>query len=143
MHSVRTTEGPIEPEDVATALAKAALEKKAFDLCILDMRGLVDYCDIFVLCSARNRRQVQAIAEFVRQHGKRELRLKPQATELLGNQHAEESALGELAEHLVVECSAIIPQRGVWSKLRLREISSELSKLQLLLTQHIVIPLSS
>lgn len=76
-----TREGPIEPEDVATALAKVALDKKASDLVILDMKGLVDYCDVFVICSAGNRRQVQAIAEAVRVHGKRELGLKSHAIE--------------------------------------------------------------
>ena len=110
MHSVRTTEGPIEPEDVATALAKAALEKKAFDLCILDMRGLVDYCDIFVLCSARNRRQVQAIAEFVRQHGKRELRLKPQATEGLEAARWVLVDFGDVVLHVFDE-----PMRGFYN----------------------------
>jgi ribosome-associated protein len=50
-------------------------------MAILDMRELVDYCDVFVICSATNRRQVQAIAEAVRSFGKKELGLKPQATE--------------------------------------------------------------
>lgn len=57
------------------------MDKKAIDLAILDMRTLVDYCDVFVICSATNRRQVQAIAQHVRTFGKRELGLKPQATE--------------------------------------------------------------
>ena len=47
-------------------LAATCLEKKALDVEILDMDGLVDYTDIFVICSARNRRQVRAIAEAVR-----------------------------------------------------------------------------
>jgi len=72
---------PIEPESIAHALATAAVEKKAVDLAILDMRTLVDYCDVFVICSATNRRQVQAIAEYVRSYGKRELGLQPQAIE--------------------------------------------------------------
>lgn len=40
---------------------------------ILDLRGLVDYTDIFVLCTARNPRHVQAIADEVRRVAKREL----------------------------------------------------------------------
>lgn len=37
---------------------------------MLDMAGLVDYCDMFVLCSANNGRQVEAIADEVRRVAK-------------------------------------------------------------------------
>ncbi|HHO52847.1 MAG TPA: ribosome silencing factor [Deltaproteobacteria bacterium] len=65
----------IEPEAVAEALAAAALSLNATDVVILDMRELVDYTDLFVLCTARNRRHVQAMADEIRQIGKRELDL--------------------------------------------------------------------
>ena len=45
------------------------------------MRGLIDYADIFVLCTANNRRQVQAIAESVRQYSKKELKTFPNSVE--------------------------------------------------------------
>lgn len=57
------------------------MDKKAFDVVILDMRELVAYTDVFVLCSARNRRQVQAIAEELRKVGKEQFGVLPQATE--------------------------------------------------------------
>jgi ribosome-associated protein len=60
----------IEPEVLAQALAKAALDKKARDVVILDLRKLVDYADVFVICTAGNRRQAQAIAEEVRRVGR-------------------------------------------------------------------------
>lgn len=56
------------------------MDKKAFDVAILDMRQLVAYTDVFVIASARNRRQVQAIAEELRKVGK-EHGVMPQATE--------------------------------------------------------------
>ena len=56
----------------AQALAVAALEKKALDLVILDMRGLIDFSDYFVLCTAKNSRQVRAIAESVKMVAKKE-----------------------------------------------------------------------
>ena len=59
-------------EDFAQALAAAALEKKALDLVILDMRGLIDFSDYFVLCTARNTRQVRAIAEEVKMIAKQQ-----------------------------------------------------------------------
>ncbi len=49
-------EAVIQSEVLARALAEAAAEKKAFDITILDLRGLVAYTDVFVICSARNRR---------------------------------------------------------------------------------------
>jgi len=73
--------GPIDAQQLATALAEATIEKKAFDITILDMRNLVAYTDVFVICSARNRRQVQAIAEEVRRKGKDELGILPAGTE--------------------------------------------------------------
>lgn len=60
----------IEPEVLANALAKAALEKKARDVVILDLRNLIDYSDVIVICTGGNRRQVQAIADEVRRVAK-------------------------------------------------------------------------
>lgn len=75
-------EAPIpDVNTLATALASAAMEKKAFDVVIMDMRELVAYTDVFVVCSARNRRQVQAIAEELRKCGKEQFGILPQATE--------------------------------------------------------------
>lgn len=42
----------------------------------MDMRELIDYTDVFVVCSASNRRQVQAIADEVRRIAKQELHLQ-------------------------------------------------------------------
>ncbi len=55
---------------LANALAKAALEKKARDVVILDLRELIDYSDVIVICTGGNRRQVQAIADEVRRVAK-------------------------------------------------------------------------
>lgn len=62
-------------------MAAAAMDKKAFDLAILDMRSLVAYTDVFVIASARNRRQVQAIADELRKVGKEKFGILPSATE--------------------------------------------------------------
>lgn len=74
-------EAPISQDDIALVLAEAALDKKALDLAILDMRGLIDYADTFVICSGSNRRQVQAIAEAVRLKGKHDLETPPVGVE--------------------------------------------------------------
>ena len=49
----------------ALLCAEAALEKKAFEVTILDVRGLTSIADYFVLASARSDTQVRAIAEFI------------------------------------------------------------------------------
>ena len=49
-----------------TAGIAAALEKKAFDVVVLDLRKASAFTDFFVICTGSNVRQVQAIAEAVR-----------------------------------------------------------------------------
>ncbi len=74
-------EAPIDPVKLATAYAQAAADMKATDITILDMRGLVYYTDMFVLCSANNRRQVAAIADEVRAVGKASFDVRPLGVE--------------------------------------------------------------
>ena len=45
------------------------------------MRELIDYADIFILCSAGNHRQVQAIAHAMRHWAKHEHQLLPNGVE--------------------------------------------------------------
>ena len=45
--------------------AKVALEKKALDITILELKNISSLTDYFVICSGRSDRQVQAIAEFI------------------------------------------------------------------------------
>ncbi len=42
---------------------KAAVEKKAIELVVLDMQGVTSYTDYFFICSGKSDRQVQAIAQ--------------------------------------------------------------------------------
>ncbi|MFK7927070.1 MAG: ribosome silencing factor [Myxococcota bacterium] len=67
--------------DLATALARAALEKKALDVVILDLRGLVDFADFFVLATANNPRQVRAIADSVKLTAKHDFDTMPVGSE--------------------------------------------------------------
>lgn len=58
--------------ELARDLAAACAESKALDVVILDLRGMVDFADFFVLATARNPRQVNAIAESVKQRAKQD-----------------------------------------------------------------------
>ncbi|OGP13298.1 MAG: ribosome silencing factor [Deltaproteobacteria bacterium RIFCSPLOWO2_02_FULL_50_16] len=46
---------------LATIIAQAALDIKAFDLNVIDVRKHIDFADFFVILSGRSDRQVQAI----------------------------------------------------------------------------------
>lgn len=52
------------PADVSKAIS-AALDKKALDLVVLDLRNTPAFTDFFVLCSGQSQRQVKAIADAV------------------------------------------------------------------------------
>jgi ribosome-associated protein len=50
--------------DIAKAV-KAALDKKAIDVVVLDLRHTPAFTDFFLLCSGQNARQVQTIADAI------------------------------------------------------------------------------
>lgn len=52
------------PTELTLAVA-AALEKKAMDMVVLDLRKASAFTDFFVICTAGNARQVEAIADAV------------------------------------------------------------------------------
>lgn len=49
--------------ELATICAKAALNKKAEDVQILDVRGICSFADFFVIMSGHSTRHVQGLAE--------------------------------------------------------------------------------
>lgn len=56
---------------LAKRLAKYSLEKKAFDVQLLDLRKLTTMTDFFVLCSADSDTQVKAIVDHIREKMKK------------------------------------------------------------------------
>lgn len=48
-----------------TKAVRAALDKKALDVVVLDLRGTPAFTDFFILCSGQTQRQVKAIADAV------------------------------------------------------------------------------
>ena len=47
-------------------MGKLAVSKKAVDTIIIDLEDRVSYCDYFVICSAKNRRQSKSIASAIK-----------------------------------------------------------------------------
>jgi ribosome-associated protein len=63
----------VQSEALARRLAALADSKKAEDIVVLDMRGLVAYTDFLAICTARNERQARAIVDEARVGLKREM----------------------------------------------------------------------
>jgi ribosome-associated protein len=83
MTKTRTTSAPVPdpyPAPVAAAVA-AALDKKALDVVVLDLRTADGFTDFFVLCTGANPRQIEAIAEGVEQALKTALAERPAVVE--------------------------------------------------------------
>ena len=55
-------------------IVDAALEKKADDVMVLDLRGLCDFTDYFVICHGASSRQVSAIADAIEERMARDHR---------------------------------------------------------------------
>jgi ribosome-associated protein len=80
--SKRTTTAsktPALPADVVAAV-RAASDKKAEQLALLDLRKAAGFTDFFVIATGANARQIRAIAEAVEESLAR-LRVKPSHTE--------------------------------------------------------------
>ncbi len=59
---------------------KAALGKKAMNLVALDVHQLTSFADVFIICSGRSSRQVNAIAEHIKVDLKKR-KIKPLSVE--------------------------------------------------------------
>ena len=55
------------PSTELTLAVAAAADKKAFDLVVLDLRKAAAFTDYFVICTGANTRQVQAIADAIKE----------------------------------------------------------------------------
>jgi ribosome-associated protein len=71
---------PKFPKAVAGAV-QAALDKKAEDVVVLDLRKAGGFTDFFVICTGGNPRQINAIADGVRDTLKREFDERPALSE--------------------------------------------------------------
>lgn len=65
----------IDSWEKAVLLSRFALEKKAYDLVLMEVRELTSIADYFIVCSGRSDRQVQSIAQGIEENlGKRGVR---------------------------------------------------------------------
>jgi ribosome-associated protein len=62
---------PRSPREKSLHCVRAALEKKAFDLVLLDLKSISSFTEYFLICSGRSDRQVQAITRSIDEHLKK------------------------------------------------------------------------
>ena len=55
----------LEPAEIARQVVDVASEKQAADIVLLDMRGLCDFTDYFVIFTGESHRQMQALLDDV------------------------------------------------------------------------------
>ena len=70
----------MKPEELAELLGRLADDKKAVDIVVMDLIGLTDIADYFVIAGVTSERHVRTIADGVRE-GIKERKIRPAATE--------------------------------------------------------------
>ena len=81
-----TTLAEMTAWEKALLLTRFALEKKAYDLVVLDVHELTSMADYFIVCSGRSDRQVQSIAQGLEENANDE-GIKPYAVEGIQRGH--------------------------------------------------------
>jgi ribosome silencing factor RsfS/YbeB/iojap len=61
------TKPAADPRETALLCVRYALDRKAYDLLLLDVHELTSLADYFLICTGRSDTQVQAIAESIRE----------------------------------------------------------------------------
>jgi ribosome-associated protein len=59
------SEQVLQTENAVTIAARAAIDKKATDLVVLDLREVASFTEYFVICTGASSRQVQAISNSI------------------------------------------------------------------------------
>ena len=73
--------GVMDPADLARTIADLAADKKAIDLVELDVAGILDYTDRFIICTGNTDRQTKAISDGISEGLKKDHGLLPRRVE--------------------------------------------------------------
>ncbi len=71
----------VTPLELAKVAAIAADDKKATDIVLIDLAEATDVCDFFLICTAANRPQLDAVVEAVEEKVRTNCGEKPMAVE--------------------------------------------------------------
>jgi len=92
----------LDSRDKALDVARAALDKKAKDVIVLDLQGLSTITDYFVICSGESTTQVKAIEEQIEDALKKK-GVRPVGVEGLGYSHWVLMDYGDVIAHIFEE----------------------------------------
>ena len=108
---------------------EAASEKKASNLVVLDLQGLTSIADVFIICSGRSNRQVNAIADSIVARLKKH-KIKPLSVEGTGKGHWILLDYGHVVIHVFYEpVRQFFDLEGLWADAK-RIKTPALKKLQ-------------
>ena len=94
---------------------EAASEKKALNLIVLDVRNLTSIADVFIICSGRSNRQVNAIADSIVAKLKKH-KIKPLSIEGTGEGHWVLLDYGHVVIHVFYEpVREFFDLEGLWA----------------------------
>lgn len=111
----------LTPLEQTRRIAALCQEKLATDVTVLDMRGVCDYTDFFVIATGRNPRQAKAIYDEVAGRLKKEQRLLPRSSAGI------QEATWILADYLDVVLHVFTPEAR--SFYRLEDLWDDVPKL--------------
>ena len=116
---------PKFPKSVAGAV-RATLDRKAFDVVVLDLRRAAGFTDFFVICTGANPRQINAIADAVEETLRTEFGERPHLTE--GNEKSQWILLDyfNFVVHVFSrDCRAFYELERLWGNAERYEFSDE------------------
>ena len=90
----------IDTEHIVRAATEAAIEMKATELTIIDVRDRTSLCDWFILCNGSNSRQIRAIADHILRLFKKDLGIEPVGVEGAGGKKWVLIDLGDVIVHV-------------------------------------------
>ena len=89
--------------DLAIVAARAADDKQADAVMIIDVGDIIGICDYFVICSARNSRLVAAVAQEIEDHVAVEFDRRPMSVEGLDDKRWVLVDFGDVVVHVFAE----------------------------------------
>lgn len=118
----------LNSEELTTEIIRLADSKLAGDIVALDMREVVTYTDYLVICTARNDRQAEAIADEVHIRMKREYSMLP------ANPDRSDNVGWRLLDYL--DCVFHVFTEDARGKYDLEDLWHEAPRLELVLSPH-------
>ncbi len=104
----------MEAQDKARECGRLALEKKANDVLVIDLAGLTDIADSFVLATGTSERHVKTISDGV-DEGMKEKGLRPSSVEGYDQGRWIIMDYGDLIVHVFLEdLRALYDLEGLW-----------------------------